>query len=111
MRKPLLSAAALLSAVSVAAPAWAGGNSIAAVQPTTGSVYFTVTVGGNNDSAEIGVSCDSGYATRLTVVLDASGAGTSQTIYPPPGTCTADLELGKQIGRFHVLATTSFTVT
>lgn len=111
MRRPLLSAVALLAAACVAAPALAGGNAITAVRPAGGGVYFTVTVGGNNDSAEIGVSCGSGYATRLTVVLDASGAGTSQTIYPPPGACTADLELGKQIDRFHVLATTTFTVT
>ena len=112
MKLPLASLAAALAAASLAVPALAGQNSIEAQATADHGVYFTVTVGGNHDSIEIGVACDSGYETRVTVAVDASGTGTSQTVYPPIGSsCTATLEQGKFIGRFHVLATTTFTVT
>jgi hypothetical protein len=39
------------------------------------------------------------------------GTATSQTIYPPAGSCVADLEKLMQIGKARVLATVSFTVS
>jgi hypothetical protein len=110
----LTTLAAGVLAVAPSALVAGGGNSIAhhPDSPTTVTgVSFTVTTGGNKDNIEVGVVCTSGYATRLTVTLDASGAGSTATIYPPVGGCTATIEKGAQIGRFHVLATDSFAVS
>ena len=77
-----------------------------------GGVYFSVSAGGGNrDFASVGVSCDNGYATTLTVAVPAKGSGTSQIIYPPAGACTATLEKQMQIGKSHDLGSVSFTVT
>jgi hypothetical protein len=80
--------------------------------PTTATgVSFTVTTGGGNrDFASVIVKCDSGYSTVLTVEVPAKGSGTSQVIYPPAGNCTADEAKLMQIGKQHILASTSFTV-
>jgi len=51
------------------------------------------------------------YSTVLTVAAPAKGTGTSQTIYPPASDCTADLEKPMQIGKAHILASTTFTVS
>lgn len=84
-----------------AAPACAGGPF-----DSTGGVYFRVTAGGGNrDFASVAVTCDSGYATVLTVEVPAKGTGFSQTIHPPSGSsCTATLEKRSQIGKARVLA-------
>ncbi len=77
-------------------------------------VYFAVgSGGGNRDFASVAVSCDTGYATVLNVVVPAKGTGTSQTIHPPSGSnCTATLEKLMQIGKAHVLAgPVAFAVT
>jgi len=107
-------AAALAAAALVLAPAARpGGGSIAvnANPSATTGVFFTVTTGGGQrDFASVAVRCDSGYATVLTVEVPPKGTGTSQTIYPPQGPCTADLEKLMQIGKQHVLASVSFTV-
>lgn len=127
MRRALV--AALLGGLLLAAPApVAAANSISYCEggqmgsgcpgtpTTTSGVYFTVTTGGGNrDFASIAVSCaDSGgtvlYSTVLTVSVAPKGTGTSQTIYPPAGSCTADLVKLNQIGSARVLASTSFTV-
>ena len=73
---------------------------------STDGVYFVVgTGGGNRDFASVAVSCDTGYATVLTVEVPAKGTGSSQTIHPPSGShCTATLEKLMQIGKAHVLA-------
>ncbi len=117
-----LAAAALLLASS----ARAGGNSITACDgvttptttcgvasvPAADGVFFTVTTGGGNrDFASVAVSCDNGYATVLNVVVEPKGTGSSQTIYPPAGACTADLEKQMQIGKPRILATIAFSVT
>jgi hypothetical protein len=39
------------------------------------------------------------------------GAGTSQTIYPPASTCTANLEAPQSINKFRVLETITFVVS
>ena len=93
--------------------AWAGPSiQVNPASPTTTSgVSFTVsTGGGNRDFVSVAVDCDSGYATVLTVEVPAKGSGTSQTIYPPQGNCTADEEKLMQIGKQHILATATFTV-
>ena len=127
MRRAL--AAALLGGLLLAAPApVAAANSISYCAggqtgsgcpgtPTiTTGVYFTVTTGGDNrDFASIAVRCADGtgtvvYSTVLTVSVAPKGSGISQTIYPPAGSCTADLVKLNQIGSARVLASTSFTI-
>lgn len=105
----------LAAAASLAVPAaLAGGNSItfSPSSPTTATgVFFTVTTGGGNrDYASVAVSCDNGYATVLNVVVPPKGTGTSQTIYPPAGSCVASLEKQMSISKARVLATVDFTV-
>jgi hypothetical protein len=79
---------------------------------TTSGVSFTVsTGGGNRDFVSVAVNCDNGYSTVLTVEVPAKGTGTSQIIYPPAGTCTADEVKLMQIGKQHPLASTTFTVS
>jgi hypothetical protein len=117
----MLLAAALLGALGAAVltSTASGAPSITAnpANPTTTTgVYFTVTTGGGNrDFASVEVRCsDAGnvvYATVLTVSVPPKGAGTSQTIYPPASSCVAELQKRMQIGKPHVLATTSFTVS
>jgi hypothetical protein len=106
--------ATLAAALLAVFPASAAGNSIAVGNPApltaTSGVWFTVTAGGNRNYDEIGISCDNGYSTRITVQLDANGAGTSGTVYPPTGHCTATLEIPKFINKFRVLASVGFTV-
>jgi len=107
--------AVLVAAAALASGARSGGSSISvdpAAPTAAGGVSFTVgTGGGQRDFASVAVSCDNGYATVLTVEVPAKGAGTSQVIYPPVGSCTADLEKQMQIGKTRVLASVSFTVT
>ena len=57
------------------------------------------------------VNCDRGYSAVLNVEVPAKGTGTSQVVYPPAGTCTADMEKPMQIGKARVLASVSFTVS
>ena len=104
----LLLAPAAVSAQSIAvcngaspAPACAGGPFT-----STSGVYFEVTAGGGNrDFTSVGVRCDSGYATVLTVAVPPKGTGYSQTIHPPGGSnCTATLEKLQQGGKVQVLA-------
>jgi len=106
---------ALLAGVLLASsPAGAAGNSLAtdpSVPTTTSGVAFSVSTGGNRNSVSVEVGCGSNYGTVVNVVLDADGNGTSQRIYPPAGSCTADLVIPKQIGRSRVLATITFSVT
>ena len=106
---------ALAAALLLLAPlAHAGGAAITlnpADPTTTTGVSFTVTTGGGNrDFASVAVTCDSGYATVLTVVVPAKGTATSQVIYPPAGSCTATLEKQMQIGKARELASATFTV-
>jgi len=83
-----------------------------AAPTTTTGVSFTVTTGGGNrDFVSVIVDCDSGYSTVLTVEVPAKGSGTSQTIFPPAGNCTADEAKLMQIGKQHILASSSFTVS
>jgi len=97
----------------------AAGYSISLVDPaptTTSGEAFKVTAGGGNrEFVSVAVSCSDGgtvvYGTVLTVEAPAKGAGTSQQIYPPQGTCTADLVKLMQIGKSRVLASVSFTVS
>ena len=112
----LLVAAVLTAAVLLVAPgARSAGPSISysPASPTISSgVSFAVTAGGGNrDFVSVAVNCDSGYSTVLTVEVPAKGSGTSQVIYPPAGNCTADEEKLMQIGKAHILASTSFTVS
>lgn len=113
--KRIVLAAVVASALVAAGAAFAGGNTIAVdpASPTTltGASFSVAIQGGNRSYASVRVSCDSGYATVLTVALDATGAGTSQTIYPPAGSCTATLEKLQSITHARVLATATFTVT
>jgi len=80
-------------------------------------VYFTVTTGGGNRNfASVIVSCADGtgtvvYSTVLTVEVPPKGTGTSQTIYPPVSSCTADLVKLMSIDKWRVLASDSFTVS
>ena len=94
--------------------AWAGPSiTVVPVNPTTTTgVAFTVsTGGGNRDFVSVAVNCDTGYSTVLTVEVPAKGSGTSQVIYPPASNCTADEEKLMQIGKQHILASVSFTVS
>jgi hypothetical protein len=83
---------------------------------TTTGVYFSVTTGGGNRNfASVAVNCTDVtgagvYSTVLTVEVPPKGTGTSQTIYPPASSCTADLVKLMQIGKWRVLASDSFTV-
>src|SRR5262245_18280451 len=71
--------------------------------------------GGSRNFASVSVTCSVGgtvvYATVPNVPLDAGGDGTSQRIYPPAGSCTADLLKQMQIWKSHVLGSTSFDVS
>jgi hypothetical protein len=112
----LMLAAGILAAALLLAPgARSAGASISFSpgSPSTASgVSFTVTAGGGNrDFVSVAVNCDNGYSTVLTVEVPAKGSGTSQVIYPPAGICTADEEKQMQIGKAHILASVSFTVT
>lgn len=104
---------ALLIPASVAA---ANSISYSPAAPTTATgVSFTVTTGGGNrDYATVTVSCTVGtdvvYATTLNVVVSPKGTGTSQTIYPPASSCTADLVKSMSIDKARVLASRSFGV-
>jgi len=117
MRRVLLGG--LLASLLLALPASvAAGSSIthSPDSPTTVTgVFFTVTTGGGNrEFASVSVSCTVGtsvvYSTILTVSVPPKGTGTSATIYPPAGSCVADLVKLMSIGKARVLATTSFTV-
>lgn len=110
----LLVLAAGLCALVFASRAFAGPSitySPAAPTTTTGVAFTVSTGGGNRDFVSVAVNCDNGYSTVLTVEVPAKGSGTSQVIYPPAGTCTADEVKLMQIGKQHVLASTSFTVS
>jgi hypothetical protein len=111
MRKIVISAVVAAFVLGVVPAAPAAGNSITVNRPAPGGVSFTVTAGGGvKGFVQVGVDCGPSYGTRLVVQLNSAGQGTSQTIFPPTGlSCTATLEQGKQIDRFHVLATTTFT--
>lgn len=79
---------------------------------TADGVYFNVTTGGGNrEFASVAVNCTDGYATVLTVDVPAKGSGSSQVIHPSATTCTADLEKQMQIGKAHILASVTFTVS
>ena len=116
--KLMLAAAVSAIALVAVSTATAAGNAIAAnpAAPTvTSGVSFTVTAnGGNRDFASVAVTCSAGgatvYATVLNVSLDASGTGTSQTIFPPASSCTADLLKQMAIGRSHILGSVAFVV-
>lgn len=106
-------AALLLAPTAVAGPSIGVCNGASPAPACTAGpfdslsgVYFVVgTGGGNRDFASVAISCDSGYATVLTVEVPAKGAGFSQTIHPPSGSnCTATLEKLSQIGHARVLA-------
>jgi hypothetical protein len=87
-------------------------TSSAATIPAANGVYFKVTNGGGNRGfVSVEVTCDNGYGTVLTVLADPKSGGTSQTVYPGAGSCVANLEKQMQIGKAHVLATVSFTVS
>jgi hypothetical protein len=111
-----LGAAVCATALLFAPGAHPGGGSGITYSPanptaTTG-VSFTVTAGGGNRNfASVAVSCDSGYATVLNVIVPAKGSGTSQIIYPPAGSCTATQDKEMQIGKARQLASVSFTVS
>jgi hypothetical protein len=110
----LLVVAGALCALALAPRALAGPSITysPAAPTTTSGVSFTVsTGGGNRDFVSVAVNCDSGYSTVLTVEVPAKGSGTSQVIYPPAGTCTADEVKLMQIGKQHPLASTTFTVS
>jgi hypothetical protein len=109
MKKVVLYALIALACLAIAPSASAGG-SITANQASPG-VYFTVTgkATGGRDYFAIAVNCDSGYATRIFVTVQ-DGVGTSQTIYPPSGTCTADLQAAQSINKFRTLETITFSV-
>jgi hypothetical protein len=106
-------ASALALLLSPAARSAGASITYSPANPTTTSgVSFTVTTGGGNrDFVSIAVNCDNGYSTVLTVEVPVKGTGTSQVIYPPVGKCTADEEKLMQIGKAHILASTSFTVS
>jgi hypothetical protein len=115
-------AASLLLVAGLVPPVSAGGGNSISYDPslptTATGVSFTVTTGGGSrDFASVRVTCVAGdpativYATTLTISVAPKGTGTSQVIYPPASSCTADLVKLNQIGSARVLATTSFEVT
>ncbi len=119
MKRVLL--AGLVAGLLLAVPASVAAGQAITYSPTnptttTGVLFSVTTGGGNRNFASVAVSCaDTAgtviYATVLTVIVPAKGTGTSQTIYPPASSCTADLVKLNQIGSARVLASTSFTVT
>jgi hypothetical protein len=111
MRRILLTV--LAGALLLVPVALAGNNSLTILPsaPTTATgVHFGVTVGGNRDFIAVEVTCGDAYGTIVNVPVDADGVGTSQTIYPPAGTCEAQLQIRKQQLRARVLDTKTFTV-
>ncbi|MEO6021102.1 MAG: calcium-binding protein [Knoellia sp.] len=74
-----------------------------------GGVSFTMQGASNRNFYTVRVTCGE-YSTVLNVVLGTDGMGTTQVIYPPSGTCTAILEIPKQINRPRVLATITFAI-
>jgi hypothetical protein len=119
--KLILLAAVVTGALVGVSTATAGGaltacDGIAGCSASTitsaDGVYFTVsTGGGNRDFASVEVTCDNGYSTVLNVVVPPKSSGTSQTIYPPAGSCVANLEKQMQIGKARILASVDFMVT
>ena len=110
MKKLTLAVVAVIAVLTLA-PAASAGGSITANAASPG-VFFTVTgkATGGRDYFAIAVTCTSGYATRIFVTVQ-DGAGTSQTIYPPPGSCTAELQNSQSINKFRTLETIEFAVT
>jgi hypothetical protein len=103
---------ALAGGQSIVACSGASTASCAAPGAAASGVYFQVTAGGGNrDFASVEVICAQGYDTVITVEVPAKGSGTSQILYPPPGSCTANLEKQMQIGKARILGTTTFTLT
>lgn len=108
-----VAAALLLAPAAVAGPSIGVCNGASPAPACTGGtftsaagVYFMATTGGGNrDFTSVGVNCNSGYATVLTVAVPPKGTGYSQTIHPPAGSnCTATLEKLMQGGKVQVLA-------
>jgi hypothetical protein len=110
MKKLAILGIATVVAATVVAPAAAGPSSITANQASPG-VYFTVTgkASGGRDYFAIAVQCDNGYGTRIFVTTE-NGTGTSQTIFPGPGSCTAELQAAQSINKFRTLETIEFSV-
>jgi hypothetical protein len=51
------------------------------------------------------------YGTSLTLVIGADGTGRTPVIYPPAGsTCTATLQIPKQIDRPRTVSSIMFAV-
>ena len=74
-------------------------------------MFFAVTGGGNKTNLAVRITCDTGYTTVVTVPLDSNGAGTTATVFPPPGSiCTGVLEDPQAIGRSKILGSLSFTI-
>lgn len=117
--RTLAGLAAVTTALLVAPVARSGQESITVdpANPTTatGVVFSVTTGGGNRDYASVAVTCSVGddvvYGTVLTVQVEPKGTGTSQRIYPPASSCTADLEKQMSIDHARVLASVSFVVT
>jgi hypothetical protein len=112
MNKLVLWGLAVLAALLVMAPAASGGAASILANSASPGIYFTVTgkATGGRDYFAIAVQCDSGYGTRIFVTTQ-DGAGTSQTIYPPAGSCTAELQAAQSINKFRTLETITFIVT
>lgn len=115
-------AAAAVVALAVAPAAVPAGPAISVnaaygppVSSATGVAFDVTTGGGNRDYASVEVSCTVGadvvYSNVLTVVVPAKGTATSQTIYPPPSSCVANLVKQMSIGKSRVLGTVSFEVS
>ena len=126
MRLRIVLAALAASACALASAAAAGQQSIVACDGVSGctattipaahGVYFSVTTGGGNRTyASVAVECSvSGtvvYSTILNVVVEPKSEGKSPTVYPPAGSCVANLEKQMAIGRAQILGTTNFTIT
>jgi hypothetical protein len=126
MKFRLVLAALAASACALASAAAAGQQSIAAFDGASGiaatsipaahGVYFKVTTGGGNRSyASVAIECSVAgtvvYSTILNVLAEPKSGGTSQTIYPPAGSCVANLEKQMAIGKAQILGTTAFTLT
>jgi len=127
MRLRIVLAALAASACARASAAGAGQQSIVACDavssscgatsiPAANGVYFSVTTGGGNRTyASVAVECSvSGtvvYSTILNVVVEPKSEGKSPTVYPPAGSCVANLEKQMAIGRAQILGTTNFTIT
>jgi len=101
--------ASIVACVGTVAPA--ACTTSAATIPAPNGVYFNVTNGGGSRGyVSVEVTCDNGYGTLLNVLADPKSGGTSQTIFPGAGRCTANLEKQMAIGKAHVLGTVTFTV-